>query len=219
MVAFHLSEAWEDGANAEAGGFAAVDARQERVGKAVDHFGAVVAFDERGNAFIAIGCARRMEKFLGHADFRTPGEKRRESGGQDFGRDHEHQAVGDGDESAAHENVGYAIGVVRSDELVAEAESAAEVCGPGFFGNEGIGSSFDDASLDELGAEDAAERGRRFIEGVFDSAGTAMLFEGESGGESGDASADDRDAGHECLERGSSAAKADWKHWRDLRYA
>ena len=85
-------------------------------------------------------------------------EKSGESaGGQDFCWDHEHQAVGHGDQAAADEDVGFAIGVVRADQLIAEAERAAEIGGPGFFGDEGIGSGFDDAVLDVFGAEDAAE--------------------------------------------------------------
>ena len=39
--------------------------------------------------------------------------------------------------------------------------------------------------------------GRGFAERVFDGTGAAMLFEGESGGESGNAAADDGDANHE----------------------
>ena len=96
-----------------------------------------------------------------HAQFRAPGKKRGESGGQDFGWHHEHEAVGHGDETAADEDVSFAIGVVRADELISEAESAAEVGGPGFFGNEGIRSGFYDAAVDVFGAEDAAEIGAR----------------------------------------------------------
>ena len=45
MSALHLGEAGKNGANAEAGGFSAVNAGEEWVGKAIDHLGAVVAFD------------------------------------------------------------------------------------------------------------------------------------------------------------------------------
>src|SRR4029077_8847603 len=61
VSALHLGEAGEDGTDAEAGGFAAVDAGEQRVGEAVDHFGAVVALDQRGYAFIRFGGARGME--------------------------------------------------------------------------------------------------------------------------------------------------------------
>ena len=137
-----------------------------------------------------------MEKFAGHAEFGGPGKKWRETSGQDFRRDQKHQAVGHGDQAAADEDVGFAVGVVGADELVAEAEGAAEVGSPGFFGDEGIGASFDEAALDVFGAEDAAEVRRRFIERVLDCPGPAMFFESESGGESGDAAADDGDAVH-----------------------
>ena len=137
-----------------------------------------------------------MEQFARHAEFGGPGKKGGEGGGQDFCGDHEHQAVGHGDEAAIDEDVGFAGGVVRSDELIAEAEGAAKLGGPGLFRDEGIRAGFDDAILDALGAENAAEMGRGFVESVVERAGEAMGFEGESGGESGDASADDCDAGH-----------------------
>ena len=124
-------------------------------------------------------------------------KKRREAGGQDFRGDHEHQAVGHFDEAAAGQDVGLAVGVVGADELVAEAEGAAEIGGPGLFGDEGVGAGFDEASVDVFGAEDAAETRGRFVENVVDiGAGAAVLFEGEGGGEAGDASADDGDASH-----------------------
>ena len=145
-----------------------------------------------------------MKEFLRHAEFGGPGKKRGESGGQDFRGDHEHEAVGHGDEAAADEDVGFAIGVVGADELIAETERAAEVGGPGLFGDEGIGAGFDDAAVDVLGAEDAAELRGGFVENVFDCAGAAGFFEGEGGGESGDAAADDCDAGHE---RGCPASR------------
>jgi len=89
--------------------------------------------------------------------------------------------------------------------LIAEAERAAEIGGPGFFGDEGVGAGFDDASVDVFGAEDAAEARGRFVEDVVNGrAGAAALFEFEGGGEAGDAAADDGDASQMC----SSAAKA-----------
>jgi hypothetical protein len=81
--------------------------------------------------------------------------------------------------------------------LISETEGAAEVGGPGFFGDEGVGSGLDNAILDALGAENAAELGRGFEESVIDCAGAAGVFESEGGGESGDAAADDGNANHE----------------------
>ena len=61
MSALHLGEAGKHGAHAEAGGFAAVNAGEEWVGEAVDHLCAVVAFDQRGYAFVGFGGARGMK--------------------------------------------------------------------------------------------------------------------------------------------------------------
>src|ERR1700693_5621326 len=150
-----------------------------------------------------------MEYSSRHANIRTPGKKRRESCRQDFGWDHEHETVGHGDEAAADEDVGFAIDIIRTNELIGEAEGAAEIGGPGLLGDERIRASFDDVSVDVFGAEDAAEIGRRIIKSVFDCARAAMFFKRESGGESGDATTDDRNAGHECDRAcgSSSAAK------------
>ena len=156
-----------------------------------------MALDESGHRLVVIDRTRRMEQLLRHAQLRLPGKKRREAGGQDLRRDHEHQAVGHLDQAAAGQDVGLAVGVVRADELVAEAQRAAEIGGPGLFGDEGIGPGLDHASVDVFGAENAAEPRRRFVESVFDvGAGAALFFEREGGGESGDASADDGDAIH-----------------------
>ena len=59
--ALHLGETGKNGADAEVGGFSAVDAREKRVGEAVDHFRAVMALDERCDAFVGMGGARGME--------------------------------------------------------------------------------------------------------------------------------------------------------------
>src|SRR5579863_1023511 len=79
--AFHLSESRKNGADAEVGGFAAVDAGKQRVGEAVDHFCAVVTLDESGNAFVTAGSTRRKKHLLRHAHFCLPGKQWRRSRG------------------------------------------------------------------------------------------------------------------------------------------
>ena len=64
----------------------------------------------------------------------------------DLGRDHEHQPVGHDDEFAAYHDVGLAIGIVRSDQLISKSDLAGQVRGPWLFGEERIGPSFDEAS-------------------------------------------------------------------------
>ena len=75
--ALHLSEAWKNGANAEARSFSAVNAGEQRIGEAVDHLGAVVALDERSDGLVVIGGTRRMEQLLRHAQLGLPRKKRR----------------------------------------------------------------------------------------------------------------------------------------------
>jgi len=153
-----------------------------------------VALHERSYAFVCVSGARRMKKFLRHAQLGKPGKKAGRILWAGFWSGHEHEAVGHGDEAAADEDVSDAIGVVGADELVAEADGAAEIGGPGFSLMKESGPASDDAALDVLGAKNAAEARRRFIKNVFDGAGTAMIFEREGGGESRDAAADDRDS-------------------------
>ena len=54
-------------------------------------------------------------------------------------------------------DVGFAVGVVGADELIAESDFAAEVCGPGLFADKGIGASFDQAAIDVVGDKDSAK--------------------------------------------------------------
>ena len=80
--------------------------------------------------------------------------------------------------------------------MIAQADGAAKICGPGFFGDERIGTGFDDASVDMFGAKDAAWTWRGFVENVFDEGACvpAQLFESEGGCKAGDASANNGDA-------------------------
>ena len=110
-----------------------------------------------------------MEPLGGHANFGAQREERREHRGQNFGGHHEHQAVGHDDETVADDDVGFAVGVIGADELIAEADFAAEVGGPGFFGEKGIGAGFDEAAIDVIGDEDAAEARGGFEQNVFDA--------------------------------------------------
>jgi hypothetical protein len=144
-----------------------------------------VALDERGDGFVVIDCARRVKKLLRHAQLGFPGKERREAGGQDFRRDQEHQPIGHFDEAAAGEDVGLALGIVRADELIADAESAGEISGPWLLRDEGIGAGFDDTSVDIFGAENAAEARGGFVEDVVDGSARVvpMFFEREGGRE------------------------------------
>ena len=100
-----------------------------------------------------------MEPFGGHAHFGAQREKRREHRRQNFGRHHEHEAVGHDEESVLDHDVGFAVGVVGADELIAQSNFAAEIGGPGLFGEEGIGAGFDQAPVffNAIGNHDAAE--------------------------------------------------------------
>src|ERR1039457_5347910 len=73
---FHVGEARQHGAHTQRRSFATVNSGEQRIGKQLNHLGAVVAFDHLGNSFILRGFARRMKPFGGHAHFCAPGKKR-----------------------------------------------------------------------------------------------------------------------------------------------
>ena len=140
-----------------------------------------------------------MEPLGCHAHFGAPGKERREHRGQNFGGHHEHQAVGHDDEFALDDDVSFAVSVVGADELVAQSDFAAEVGGPGFFGEKRIGAGFDQAAVGAVGDHDSAEARAGFEQDIFDRsrAGLALFFERERGREAGDSAADDGNTFHE----------------------
>ena len=170
MFGFHVGEAREHGAHAEVGRFASIDAGEERIGEQVNHLRSVVTLDHLGHGFVGFGLMRRMEPLGGHAHFGAKREKRREHRRQNLGRHHEHEAVGHDDELVLDHDIGFAVGVVRADELVAQSDFAAEVGGPGFFGEEGIGTGFHEAPVffNAVGDHDSAEARSGFEENVVD---------------------------------------------------
>ena len=90
-----------------------------------------------------------------------------------------------------YHNVGLALRVVGADELVGDAQLFAERRGPGFFGEEGIGTGLDQAALDAIGVHGAAEALAALEERVLElRAGGARLFQMEGGAQPGDAAAD-----------------------------
>ena len=52
--------------------------------------------------------------------------------------------------------------------MIAQSDFAAEVGGPGFFGEEGIGAGFDQAAIGAVGDHDSAEARGGFEQDVFD---------------------------------------------------
>ena len=195
MRLLHRDHPWENGAHAELRGVAAVNAGEQRRDETVDGFLAEVAAGHVGDGFIFGAGLGRKEIFARHAQFGGPGEEAREGRWEKFGRDHEHQAVGQRDEAVLHNDVGFAFAVVRREKLVGDAQFAAERSGGGFLGEKGIGPTFDDAAIDNLGVDDAAETSGCFIKGVFDwLAGATGFLEGPGGAHARDASADDGDS-------------------------
>src|SRR5205807_10098516 len=112
--------------------------------------GSGVALDQGGAAFTFVVRAQRVKHCLRHAQLCLPRKKGREGSGKDLCRNHEHQAIWNGDQASADEDISLTISIVRSDELVSEAEGATEFGSPGFLRDERIGASLDYAPVDAV---------------------------------------------------------------------
>lgn len=155
-----------------------------------------------GDGFVGSGRRGRKKEFARHAEFRRPGKQRRQRGRNKLRRDHEHQAVGQGDEAVPDDDVGSALAVIGRKKLISDAEFPAKRGGCGFLGQKRIGAAFDDATVDCFRTDDAAEAVGSLIEVVFDGLAdsgirAALLFQGPGGAEAGDASADDGNTSQE----------------------
>ncbi len=184
MGALHFGESREHGTNTEVCRLAAIHARKKRIGQAIDHLAAVVTFNESRNGFVVFDRARRMKEFLRHPQLRFPREQWRHARRHDLGRNQEHETVGHLDETASGQNVSLAIGIVRADQLITQAERAAEIGGPRLFADKGIWACLYDATGNVVGAEHASQARRSFIQRVFDvCSSAALLLESKCGGE------------------------------------
>src|SRR5579859_57971 len=157
-----------------------------------------MARHKRGYAFIAVIAARRQTYFGGDEALGFFGEQ---LGAHDViercGND-ELQPFRQRNELAMQQYKRLAPGIVRADELVFEAELAAEVKGPGFFGEKRIGAGFNDATADLFAADDAAQTRALLKELPCKRGSTAAgLFEVVGRAQAGDAAADDADSLHE----------------------
>ena len=161
----HVRKDGESAAEAEGFGVAGVDACHEGAGDLGEEFGAHAAADEGAKAFVGDGGVAADEEFEAHAEFAWPGDEFGAEDGEDHGGGHEHHAFGHGVELAFAEDVGGGGGgVVGADELVAEAEFAAEVKGGALLGEEGVGTTFDEEALAGVGDDLTAELGGGFEE-------------------------------------------------------
>jgi len=119
-----------------------------------------------------------MKPFRSHADLCAQGKKRRQHSGHDLGGHHEHEPIGHLHQLAFGYDVGLALRVVRSDELVAQPDLAAEVGSPRLFGEKRIGSGFNQATVDALGGEHSTQSWAGLEQNVLHGcAGLALFFD------------------------------------------
>ena len=158
--------------------------------------GAHAAADEGAKALVGDGGVAADEDLEAHAQLAGPGDELRAQDGEDHGGGHEHHALGHGVKLALAQDVGGGrCGVVGADELVAEAELAAEVEGGALLGEEGVGAAFDEEALAGVGDDLSAEVVGGFEQKIVGVRASRFL-EGVRGREAGDSTADD-----DCLWR------------------
>src|SRR5438094_1598423 len=138
-----------------------------------------------------------MEPLSCHAEFCEWRKQGREDYGQNSRRHHEHQAVRYRDQPAFQQNVCLALSVIRADQLVLESKFTTKIRSPRLLCEEGIRTSFDDASIDGLGRDHPAQALTGFVENILQRhSAAAMLFECERGRKSRNTAADDGNAFH-----------------------
>ena len=133
MTRFHLHKARQNRAHAELRSLAAVNAGEQRVGKTIHEFRAVMAFDKFGNALILARPLWLTKPLAHHAQLGNWREQTRKDNRQHSGRHHENQAVRDREQPAFNQNVCFALGVVRNNQFVTESQFAAKISRPGLF--------------------------------------------------------------------------------------
>ena len=121
MSPFELHEARQDAVDAEHLGGAAIDAGQHRLRQVLVGLVAVVILDELGDGAILLRRAGTAEPLERHPGFGASAQQRRPQHRKDLRRRQELNAVRQGDQPSAAQDVGLAKLVVGADDLVAEA--------------------------------------------------------------------------------------------------
>ena len=103
------------------------------VDDAVHHLAAIVPFHKFRNGDVVARSMRLVKPFANHSQLGNPRKQWGRERRQEVGRDHEHQAVRKRHQLAVDEDVGFSVGIIRADQLVAEAEFAAKIGCPRLF--------------------------------------------------------------------------------------
>ncbi len=157
VLLFHLQEARHDGAHAERGCAASVNAGEHGGGEPLDDLLAEMPADERCHTLITVSFSWLQVYFLGDDALALFREQLRAHHVIERGGDDELQPLGQWHELAVQQHKGFAQRVVRSDELAFQAQLAAELKGPGFFREKRVGPGFNHAAAEIFAAHDAAQ--------------------------------------------------------------
>src|SRR5579859_7287875 len=88
-----------------------------------------------------------MQQFQRHANLGCGAEEARERGWNQLGWDKEHEPVGQRNQAIFYDDPGFAVGIVGRNELVAEAEFAAELSACGLFAEEGVWTALENDAV------------------------------------------------------------------------
>src|SRR5262249_498031 len=124
---------------------------------------------------------RSAKVFEGNADLGSPNEEGRRQDGSDPCGKQELHAVGHLDHAAAFADEGLSKMIVRSDYLAIESEVADQIHGPRLGGEKAVGAALDEATVDALGFDHAAEARSFFDQCPGDSGFEEIVGSGQAG--------------------------------------
>ena len=137
--------------------------------------------------------ARRVQQLKRHAHLGANTEEPRKRSGNQLGGHQEHEAVGQRHKAIADDDIGFARGVIRGQQIPAKAQLAAEFGGGRFFRKEGVGPALEHCAVHDFRGQRAAELWPRLIQRVLDGVSRrARLFQLISRCQPRNATANDR---------------------------
>ena len=166
ILRFHVRKSWQHRPHAQLRCLATIHAREQRIRQQVDHLGTVVASNHLGNGFVFLRLARRMKPLSRHPHLCANRKERRHHGGQDLGRNHEHQPIRHHHQLPFGDDISLAFGVVRPNELIAQSNLATKIGRPRLFRQKRVGPSLNQAPIDMIRDKHSAQPRAGFEQNV-----------------------------------------------------
>ena len=155
LAPLHLEEARHGRRQRQLVGIRGVDARDQRLGDALERLAAEPPPHERAEALVGIAAARQHQ-VARHPELARPGEEPRGEQRRQAGRRQQLEALGQRMQAAAPDHEGAAEAIVGADQPLLQAEPPAQGERPRLLGQERIGPALDEKAVALLGLDGAA---------------------------------------------------------------